>query len=516
MMKILKKPFLKKLSYVIAAICVLAVFIGMFTNSENANIFAQQSHGVLGVSAEISDEADTTKVMVVKPADDSIQVDSNNKLYDTISSLKPNITFKGVLRAILGIVVILFICWLLSRDRKAIKWKYIFSALAFQIIIAICILYVPFVATIFEFFGKIFVYVNRSAAEGMKFLMGGLMGESIGYVFAFNVLPTIVFFSAITSLLFHWGIIQVVVKWLGWFFSKIMGLTGVESLSLAGNIFLGQTEAPLIVKHYLPNAKDAEIFMVMVGGMATMSGGILASYIALLGGNDPVLQVAFAKHLLAASVMAAPAAVVIGRIIFPANTDPSEVVKIEKEEKKTNTLDVIAGGAIEGMKLAVNVATMLLVFIALIAFINFTFGKIGDWTTLNTWIGANTPYQKFSLEFLLGYALSPLMWLIGVPSGDVLELAQLLGIKTIVNEFVGYGALQGMIASGSLSVKGTVMAIYLLCGFANFSSIGIQIGGIGSLAPNKRYVLAKFGMLALFTAAVTALLSSIIMGMLLG
>ncbi|MDL2239060.1 Na+ dependent nucleoside transporter [Bacteroidales bacterium OttesenSCG-928-K03] len=516
MKKIFNNPLFKKFCYVVAAICVVAVIIGMFINAGNTNIFAQQPENVLSITAEVQTVPDTTSVASLQPADESIEVDSRNQLHEAISSLKPNITFKGVLRAILGVVVILFICWLFSRDRKNIKWKYVFSALAFQVVIAVCILYVPFVATIFEFFGKIFVYINRSAAEGMKFLMGGLMGDSIGYVFAFNVLPTIIFFSAITSLLFHWGVIQVVVKWLGWFFSKLMGLTGVESLSLAGNIFLGQTEAPLIVKHYLPNAKDSEIFLVMVGGMATMSGGILASYIAMLGGADTVLQVAFAKHLLAASVMAAPASVVIGRIIFPSQADVKEEVKLEKENKKTNTLDVISSGAIEGMKLAVNVATMLLVFIALIAFVNFTFGKIGDWTNLNNWIVNNTPYAKFSLEFILGYALSPLMWLIGVPAADMLELGQLLGIKTIVNEFVGYGALQGMIASNSLSTKGVVMAVYLLCGFANFSSIGIQIGGIGSLAPNKRYVLAKYGMLALFTAAVTALLSSVIMGMLLG
>ena len=515
-MKIFKNPWFKKLSYAIAALCVCVVMIGMFTNSDGAKIFAQQSQDVLGISAETPAPVDTSSVAILQPANENLVVDANYQLHETISSLKPSISFMGVLRALLGIVAILFICWLCSTNRKAIRWKFIFSALALQIVIAVCILYVPFVAKFFEFFGKIFVYVNYSAAAGTKFLLGGLMGEGVGYVFVFNVLPTIIFFSAITSLLFHWGVIQVVVKWLGLFFSKLMGLTGVESLSLAGNIFLGQTEAPLIIKHYLPNAKDSEIFIVMVGGMATMSGGILASYIAMLGGNDPALQVAFAKHLLTASVMAAPAAVVIGRIIFPSQADSIEPIKLEKESKKTNTLDVLANGAIEGMKLAVNVATMLLVFIALIAFINFAFAKIGDWTTLNSWIAAHTSYSKFSLEFLLGYLLSPLMWLIGVPSQDVFELAQLLGIKTIVNEFVGYGTLKEMIATGSLSVKGTIMAVYLLCGFANFSSVGIQIGGIGSLAPNKRYVIAKYGILALFTAATTALLSAVIMGMLLG
>ncbi|MDD4141422.1 MAG: nucleoside transporter C-terminal domain-containing protein [Bacteroidales bacterium] len=523
---IFKNSMIKKVFYVVAAVCVSFIILGAVVNAaQGKKIFAQSTESVLSqgidneqaigdttaLSFEVPEEAASENLTSQQPKN------SNAVILETISSFKPHISLGGVARALLGLVVVLFIAWLCSTNRKAIKWKFVLSALLFQVIIAVCILYIPFVSKLFEWLGKIFVYINLSAAAGTSFLFGNLFNnDSIGYVFAFSILPTIIFFSAISSLLFHWGIIQFVVKWLGKFFSKIMGLTGVESLSLAGNIFMGQTEAPLIVKSYLPRVKDSELFMVMVGGMATMAGGVLAAYIAMLGGGDPVLQVAFAKHLLAASVMAAPASVVIGKIVVPSDEGKVEDVVLEKRKKDANVLDVIANGAIEGMKLAVNVAAMLLVFIALIALVNFIFAKIGAWTDLNEMIAANTPYKCLSLEFIVGYAFSPIMWLIGVPGPDVLELGQLLGIKTIVNEFVGYDALKNMLAAGSLQPKSIIMAVYILCGFANFSSIGIQIGGIGSLAPNKRPLLAKFGIRALLTAASTALLSAIMVGMLLG
>lgn len=519
--KFFSKPLVKTLVYAVSALCIVIVLIGMFKVSSVKSV-AQEGQQSTVLSQGANDPAivsDSTEISFTETPEEvsTSKTYTNQELLETINSAETHITLKGILRAILGIAVVLFIAWLFSTNRKAIKWKYVFSALLLQLVIAVCILYVPFVSTCIEYVGKIFVYINKSATAGIQFLFADFADQSkSGYVFAFSILPTIIFFSALTSILFHWDIIQFIVKWLGKFFSKVMGLTGVESLSLAGNIFLGQTEAPLVVKRYLPRVKDSEIFMVMVGGMATMAGGVLASYISMLGGTDPELQVAFAKHLLTASVMAAPAAVVIGRIVVPASEGKAEEVVLEKETTKNNILDVIANGAIEGMRLAVNVATMLLVFIALIALINYAFEIIGSWTRINEWISSSTPYKSLSLEFIVGYAMSPIMWLIGVPSCDMVEVGQLLGIKTIVNEFVGYDTLKNMLAAGALQPKSIIMSIYILCGFANFSSIGIQIGGIGSLAPNKRPLLAKYGIRALIVAASTALLSAIIMGMLLG
>ena len=440
-------------------------------------------------------------------------------LLDSLNgSASSKISFSNIMRGILGIIIILFIAWLFSVNRKAIKWKYVLSALLLQIVIALCIIYVPFFAAIFTFIGKIFVQITASAEDGTIFLFGNLVNfKGIGYMFAFKILPTIIFFSTISSILFYWGVIQIIVKGLGWLFSRQMGLSGVESLSLAANIFMGQTEAPLIVKAYLPKVSDSEMFMVMVGGMATMAGGVLSAYIAMLGGGDHATTVFFARHLLAASVMAAPAAVVVGRIVVPQTDDYVHDVIIEKVDKtNTNILDVIANGAIEGTKLAVNVAAMLFVFVALISLCNFILFKIGAWTSFNGFIASHTNYNGLSLQCILGYALSPIMWLIGVPTSDIFYLGQLLGEKTIINEFVGYASLTDMIQKGLLQPKSIIMGVYLMCGFANFSSIGIQIGGIGSLAPNKRHVLSKFGMRALVVAAATALLSSVIMGSILG
>ncbi|NCD42518.1 MAG: Na+ dependent nucleoside transporter, partial [Bacteroidia bacterium] len=365
--------------------------------------------------------------------------------------------------------------------------------------------------------GKLFVYVLQSAEAGAEFLLGGLINnESLGYIFAFKILPTVIFFSAISSLLFYWGIIQGVVRGLAWVMLRIMKLSGPESLSLAGNIFLGQTESPLLIKAYLEKLNKSELFLVMVGGMATMAGGVLAAYIGFLGGTDPVAQMIFAKHLLAASVMAAPGAVVAAKIIVPQTERIDKVASINTEKIGANPLDAFSNGTTDGMKLAVNIAAMLLTYIAAIAFINIVLGKIGHWTDLNQWIALHTTYSQFSLQFILGYALSPLMWLMGVPAADMAYLGQLLGEKTILNEFVGYGSLAAMIKNGLLQPKSIIMATYLLCGFANFSSVGIQIGGIGALAPNQRIHLSSLGMRALLAGAISALISATLIGMLMG
>ncbi|MCB0375563.1 MAG: Na+ dependent nucleoside transporter, partial [Sinomicrobium sp.] len=357
---------------------------------------------------------------------------------------------------------------------------------------------------------------------GSEFLLGGMMNvDSYGFIFLFQVLPTIVFFSALTSVLFYLGVIQIVVKGMAWVLTRLMGISGAEALSVAGNIFLGQTESPLMIKAYLEKMTRSEVLLVMVGGMATVAGGVLAAYISFLGGDDPALRLQFAKHLLAASVMAAPGAIVVSKMLYPqqAQVDTSAEVSIDKIG--SNVLDAIANGTTEGLKLAANVAAMLLVFIAFIAMINYILGDlIGHYTGLNELIADNTPYQRFSLESVLGLVFSPLMWLIGVAREDMMLMGQLLGIKLAASEFVGYVQLADLknVASSLHFTynKSVIMATYMLCGFANFASIGIQIGGIGSLAPGQRKTLSEFGMKAVLGGTLASLLSATMAGMIIG
>jgi CNT family concentrative nucleoside transporter len=337
--------------------------------------------------------------------------------------------------------------------------------------------------------------------------------------FAFSILPTIIFFSAFSSLLFYLGVIQVFVKGFGYVLSRTLGLSGPESLSVAGNIFLGQTESPLLIKPYLETMSRSEILLVMAGGMATLAGGVLAAYIGFLGGGDPAQQVIFAKHLLTASIMAAPGVVVISKIIVPETEKITRKLEVDRAEVGKNALDAISNGTGDGLRLAINVGAMLLVFIAFIAFANYIFVKVGDWTSLNERISDFTQgkYNELSLEFILGYALSPLMWLIGVAGEDITLVGSLLGKKLILTEFVAYIDLADMKAAAVFSdTKSIVMSVYMLCGFANFASIGIQIGGIGALAPGRRVLLAQFGMRALLAGTLASLLSATIIGILLG
>jgi CNT family concentrative nucleoside transporter len=348
--------------------------------------------------------------------------------------------------------------------------------------------------------------------------------DKIGYIFVFQILPTIVFFSALTSVLFYFGVIQVVVKGLAWLMIKALKISGAESLSVAGNIFIGQTESPLMIKKYLPNMNDSEMLLVMIGGMATVAGGVLAAYVGFLGGDDPAQRVLFAKHLLTASVMAAPGAIVMSKILIPQTEKVDKHMGVSSDKVGSNFLDALSNGTIEGMKLAVNVGAMLLVFFSFIAMVNFIFTKIGGWVDINPWIAdvTNGQYKELSLEFMLGYLFAPLMWAIGVNVQDITLLGQLLGEKLIASEFVGYTSLAelksvGDAAFGSFSeYKSIIMATYMLCGFANFASIGIQIGGIGSLAPNKRKFLSANGMRALIGGTLASLLSATIIGMILG
>ena len=431
-------------------------------------------------------------------------------------------TINSLWRGILGMFTLLFIAFLFSSNRKAINWKTVGIGLFLQLVIAIGVLKIGFVKSIFEFIGKIFVKILDFTQAGSKFLFEGLVVDmdTFGFIFAFQVLPTIIFFSALTSVLFYLGIIQKVVRIMGLILSKAMAISGAESLSVAGNIFLGQTEAPLLIKAYLEKMNKSEMLLVMIGGMATVAGAVLAAYIGFLGGDDPVLRLVFAKHLLAASVMAAPGAIVVSKILCPQTEEINTEVKISSEKIGSNLLDAIANGTTEGLRLAVNVGAMLLVFVAFIAMFNGILGKAGEWTTLNDWIAANSSYSALSLESVLGTIFAPLMWIIGVAREDMMMMGQLLGIKLAASEFVGYiqlAELKDVTNATHLKYeKSIIMATYMLCGFANFASIGIQIGGIGSLAPGQRKILSKFGMKALLGGTIASLISAAIAGMIIG
>ena len=431
-------------------------------------------------------------------------------------------SFGSLWRGALGMFVLILVAFLFSSNKKAIDWKKVAIGLGLQLLIAIGVLKVEFIQAIFEFIGGIFIEILEYTKAGSEFLFAGMVGDmnKFGYIFAFQVLPTIIFFSALTSLLFYLGIIQKIVKILAIGLSKFLGISGMESLSVAGNIFLGQTEAPLLIKAYLEKMNKSEMLLVMIGGMATVAGAVLAAYIGFLGGGDKALELVFAKHLLAASVMAAPGAIVISKILYPQTEEVNTDVTVSQEKIGSNILDAIANGTTEGLRLAVNVGAMLLVFVAVIAMLNGILGWVGDVTTLNEIIASNTSYKALSLEFILGSIFAPLMWLIGVPSDDMTMMGQLLGIKLAASEFVGYiqlAELKNVANATHLTFnKSVIMATYMLCGFANFASIGIQIGGIGSLAPGQRKTLSEFGMKALIGGTIASLMSATIAGMIIG
>lgn len=474
--------------------------------------------GALEVQDSINSQGDSSTLVNILPSEGTSQPNTSALLLT--KTPERSFSFLTIIRGIIGMFVLLGLGYLLSHNRKNIPWKTVFTGLAFQVILAIGVLYVPFIRYGFEFAGQIFVKILDFTKAGSEFLLGGLMdSNTYGYIFLFQVLPTIIFFSALTSLLFYWGIIQKVVWALAWVFTKTLKISGAEALSVAGNIFLGQTESPLMIKAYLPKMGNSEILLVMTGGMATLAGGVLAAYIAMLGGDDPVMRLEFAKHLLTASVMAAPAAIVFSKMIVPPDTEINKEIEVSKDKIGSNVLDAVTNGTSEGVKLAVNVAGMLLAFIAFIAMFNFIFGKIGQWTTLNDMIvtATNGRYEGLSLQFILGYTFAPLMWLIGITPDDIVMVGRLLGEKLILTEFIGYISLAELKTAGTFaSHKSVIMATYLLCGFANIASIGIQIGGIGSLAPNKRVLLSKYGVPALIAGTLTSLMSATIIGMLMG
>lgn len=429
---------------------------------------------------------------------------------------------ESVSRGLLGILFLVIVCWLLSSNRAAIKWRLVITGLVIQFVFAVLVLKVPFVESIFESISSFFVKVVSFAGEGATFLFkqfstNKIEGPLINFVVM--VLPTIIFFSALTSLLFYFGILQKIVWFFAWIMKRTMRLSGSESVAAAGNIFLGQTEAPLLVKPYIEGMTKSELLCLMAGGMATIAGGVLAAYVGFLGGDDPVEQLYFAKHLLAASVMSAPAAIVAAKMLLPETEEFNATLQIPKERIGANALEAITNGTTDGVKLAVNVAAMLLVFIAMIAMCNFILSDIiGEGLGLNETIAeiTNGQYKILSFEFLLGYIFAPVAWMLGVCWDDSILVGQLMGEKTIINEFYAYTTLGKLkIQKAFVEEKSIIIATYILCGFSNIASIGIQIGGIGAIAPSKKSQLAQLGVKALIAGTIACLFTAVIVGMLM-
>ena len=431
------------------------------------------------------------------------------------------ISITSIVRGIIGLSSIILIAYLLSNNKKRIDWKTIIIGLSSQLVIAVAVLRIEFVRMIFEKLGQGFLAIVTFTNQGSKILFGELADSSkYGEIFVFQVLPVIIFFSALTSVLYYYRIIQKVVSGLAWMLTKFLNISGQESLAVVGNIFLGQTEAPLLVKGYLDKMNKSEYFLLMTGGMATVAGSVLAAYIGFLGGDDPIQRIEVAKNLIIASVMAAPGAIVISKLMFPQTEEVTKNIEISTDVTGTNLLSAITNGTRDGIKMAVNVGAMLLVFLALIALVNGIFYQIADVFGLNNWIDQNTDYESFSLELILGCLFAPLMWLIGIAYEDIYLMGQLLGVKLAASEFVAYIELASLQDVGSALhltyQKSVIMATIMLCGFANFASIGIQIGGIGILAPGKSKLLTELGFKAMIAGTLVSLLSATFVGMLLG
>ncbi len=425
-----------------------------------------------------------------------------------------------ILRALLAITVLLGILYALSANRKAINWRLVGSGLLLQLAIGLLVLKVEYATIFFDGVADFFVKILDFTHAGIDFLLtpfGLTAVDSALNNFIFKILPTIIFFSAVSAMLYYFGILQIITKGIAWVMSKTMKLTGAESLGAASNIFIGQTEAPLVIRPYLERMTRSEIMCLMTSGFATIAGSVFAAYVGFLGGDDPVAKQLFARHLLTASIMNATAAIVAAKILFP---EPSEIpieaqkIDIPREQTGSNVLDAITRGSTDGLKLAVNVAVMLLVFTAMIALINYVLlNGVGSWTGLNEYVVQSTQgrFDGFKLEYILGMLFSPIAWLIGVPAQDTLVIGQLLGMKTTINEFYAYAQLPALKAS--LDPKSVVIATYALCGFANFASIGIQIGGIGALAPGQRKNLTELGLKAMIGGTIAAFFTATLAGL---
>jgi CNT family concentrative nucleoside transporter len=419
-------------------------------------------------------------------------------------------------RGAIGMAFLLFVCYLFSNNRKAIDWKLVLIGLVVQICFALGVLRVNFIKIIFGWVSEKFVELINIGHKGIEFIFGNLAdaSQSWAYVFAIQVLPNIIFFAALSSMLYYLGVLQKIVFVFAWMLKKL-GISGPESTSTAANIFLGQTEAPLMIRPFLDKMTRSEMLLIMVGGMANTAGSVLAAYVGFLGGNDPDMQKYFALHMLSQSIMSAPAAIIVAKMLFPQTQPVMTELRVPKEKIGDNFLDAISLGTTDGLKLAVNVGAMLIVFTALMYLCNWILGSIGHWFSINDDVArvTNGRYTSLSLQMILGYVFSPVAWLIGVSSKEMVAVGQLLGEKTILNEFVAYISFGDMKTKGLISdSKSILIATYALCGFANFASIGIQIGGISQLAPSQRRNLTELGLKALLGGTIACLMCGCIAG----
>lgn len=478
----------------------------------------KKENGKINISSQVNDSTSVSETFYIQQlSDNKLKVKSNTgtfSFHDKESSFSgTNVSIQSILRGILGMLFLYSIGYLFSKNRKNINWGLVLKGTALQLVLALLILKVPMVSGIFEFLANAFRKVIDFAHEGAVFVFGqGDMMPDMLKNFAFWILPSVIFFSAISSLLYYWGILQRVVKGMAWVMKRVLGISGSESVAAAANIFIGQTEAPLLVKPYLPRMTKSEILCLMVGGMATIAGGVLAAVIGILGEGDTAKELFYAKHLLSASIMSAPAAIVFAKMLLPETEQIDNNLEVSKEKLGTNALEAITNGTTDGLKLAVNVGAMLIVFISLIALCNYALGKFGNFTNLNAVIASGGIYTTLSFESLSGYFFSPIAWMMGVEWQDSILVGQLLGEKTILNEFIAYPHL-GLIQD-ELSQKSIIMSTYVLCGFANIASIGIQVGGIGILVPEKKGILAKYGFLALVGGTLACMSTAVIAGML--
>ena len=422
----------------------------------------------------------------------------------------------SILFGLFGLAVLIGIAWLFSNNKRAVDWRLVATGISLQIAFAALVLLVPGGKDVFDALGNGFVKILGFVGAGSNFIFGGLMNvETYGFIFAFQVLPTIIFFAALMGVLYHLGVMQAIVRVMAWAITKVMKVSGAETTSVCASVFIGQTEAPLTVRPYIPRMTESELITMMIGGMAHIAGGVLAAYVGMLGGGDPEQQAFYAKHLLAASIMAAPATLVVAKLLIPETGTPLTrgTVKMEVEKTSSNIIDAAAAGAGDGLKLALNIGAMLLAFIALIALINAPLTWFGDVTGLAAAIGKPT-----DLATIFGYLLAPIAWVIGVPWQDATTVGSLIGQKVVINEFVAYlqlaGIVNGQTPGVSLTDEGRLIATYALCGFANFSSIAIQIGGIGGLAPERRQDLARFGLRAVLGGTLATFMTATIAGVL--
>ena len=436
--------------------------------------------------------------------------------------------FISIIRGVVGLLIVTAIAFLFSTNKKKINWRLVATGIVLQFVFIFVVLKTSFGQTMFMYIRRFFVWFFSFASEGAQFVFGSLAKGpgtegSFGMIFAFQILPTIIFFASVMSVLYYLGIMQRVVQGIAWVMLRLMNTSGAEALDVAANTFMGQTEAPLVIRPYIAAMTNSELFTIMVSGFAHISGGVLAAYMQMLGlayAKAHGVQVAdsqvfFAGHLLAASIIAGPATMVVAKILIPETGDPLTrgSVKLKVEKTHEDVIDAAASGAGDGVRLAINVAGMLIAFIAIIALLNALLGFVGDWTGLNT-VCQNNFQKPLSLELLLGLVFQFIAYAIGTPWNDALNVGSLMGIKLALNEFVAYLRMADLVAAGKLSEKAIIIATYSLCGFANFSSVAIQIGGMGPLAENRRGDIARLGLKAVIGGTIATWMTASIAGML--